>query len=144
MITHASGIVDALLAVCAAAGFAISFHFLMLHARRIDPGDARLPRVCRWERGDCERVLGHPDARLVGVPNAVPGLVYFTALLLGAAGVLPAGAWAWLEVAAWAAVAAGVYLTYSLFRRVRVRCALCLASHALNLAILLLILARPV
>jgi uncharacterized membrane protein len=138
----ARGVLSALLGGGAAVGICISSYFLMLQAGVLDPADRRLPAVCRMERGECARVIGHPDARLLGVPNAFLGLIYYTVLLIAAVGLLPPNAWTWLEVAASATVAAGAYLTYSLVRRVRIPCTLCFASHVLNLVILLMLLGR--
>jgi uncharacterized membrane protein len=43
-----------------------------------------------------------------------------------------------LVVAAWFTVALGIYLAYALFFVIKTPCPLCLASHAINLALALL------
>ena len=135
-------ITGALLGAGAIIGIAVSSYFLMLQAVALDPADTRLPRGCRMERGECSHVIEHPDARVLGVPNALLGLVYYLVLLSAVGGLLPAPAWPWLRIAAWVSVIAGVYLTTSLLRKVRIPCPLCVTSHALNLIILILLQAR--
>jgi len=45
-----------------------------------------------------------------------------------------------LVVVAWFTVALGIYLAYSLFFIIKTPCPLCLASHAINLALALLLM----
>jgi uncharacterized membrane protein len=90
------------------------------------------------EESACEAVVRDPDAALFGIPNAVLAMGLYAAALAAAFSpgwpVLREG----VRVALWAAVAGGLYLTGSLLIRLKVRCALCLASHAITLSLALL------
>ncbi len=129
--------------IVAVPGLLISLYFTLV-TYRIMPPDARwVPKVCRMREDTCRSVLDHPDSRVAGIPNSVPGLVYYCVVCLAAVAGFPAPLRLPLLVAAWAAVALGLYLTYSLVFRVGVACRLCLASHAINLALALLVTFGP-
>lgn len=127
----------------AVPGLLISLYFTLV-AYRVVPPDARwIPRVCRMGEETCRPVLEHRDARVAGVPNPVPGLVYYSVVCVAGAAGFPAPLLIPVRVASWAAVALGVYLTYSLLFRVRIPCRLCLASHAINLVLAVLLALVP-
>jgi uncharacterized membrane protein len=125
----------------AVVGLAISSYFTAVAYRWVAPDATWLPPVCRMGEKTCATVVDTPRARVFGVPNSVLGQLWYLALIvatpLGTTFALP---WWWLFLAASAAtVALGAFLTYSLLYVTRVPCTLCFGSHALNLALFLLI-----
>jgi uncharacterized membrane protein len=124
-------------------GFYISVYFTLLAYGRIWSGSRLVPALFRMGRGACSAVLHHPDARLFGLPNSLVGILYYAAIALATIGFGVRQMPAFLVGASWAVVGAGVFLVYSLYARVRVRCRLCLASHLINLLIALLMSAGP-
>ncbi len=125
--------------IIAVPGLLISLYFTLV-TYRVMPPDARwVPGVCRMGEDTCRSVLGHPDSRVAGIPNSVPGLAYYSAVCIAAAAGFPAALRLPLLIASWVAVALGLYLTYSLVFRVRIACRLCLASHIINLGLALLL-----
>ncbi len=132
-----------LVVLTALPGFFISLYFTLV-LYRIVPADAPwVPRVCRMGSESCRLVLDHRDARVLGIPNSLPGLVYYGVVCIAAAAGFPALLQLPIRLASWAALALSVYLTYSLLLRVRVLCVLCLVSHALNLTLALLLVPGP-
>ena len=127
----------AFILLCGVAGLAVSLNITFVGYGVVEPENNVLPRFCRMEKSTCFRVLDHPDARLLGIPNSLLGVAYYLALI--AVQLLdPSGRFADLvRAAAWCSVAFGAYLSYSLVVRVRVRCQICLAAHLLNLVIAL-------
>jgi uncharacterized membrane protein len=114
----------------AAAGLSLSAYALWS-----TPSDAPCP-----PGGDCASVFARPEARLFGMPNARLGIVFSLAVLVLAA-LGPAAPEA-LRIAVFgasvASMAVSVYLLAVLVRR-RLRCAVCLAHHAVNAGIFLLL-----
>ena len=121
----------------AGMGAATSVYFAALGAGLVDPQSRRLPRICRMEARDCSSLLRSEDAKVFGVPNAVVGLLYYVAVLTVATHrdalhdligflVLPG----------LLAVVVGVYLTARLLIVHRVWCPLCLATHSIDLLLL--------
>lgn len=124
-------------------GLVISSYFTAVAYRWVRPDAAWVPRFCRLGEASCASIVFTPRARLLGPPNSVLGQLYYLALLAAAASdVLVVGPWRYgLLAAAGVTVALGAFLTYSLLFVTRVRCVLCFASHAINLLLLLLLLA---
>ena len=87
----------------------------------------------------CSLVVRHPDARILRLPNSVLGVAWYSAVLalsLGAGFPVFVGVVRW---ASWLSVLMGGYLVYSLYFRVRVACPLCLACHAMNVLVAVLV-----
>ncbi len=126
----------------ALVGLAISSYFTAVAYRWIQPDARWVPPVCRLGPDTCAQVVFTSQARVFGLPNSVLGQVYYLALIVGGiGGWLSTAPVYWLAVtASLLTVALAVYLSYSLLFRLRVRCVLCFAAHAINLAILLLLL----
>ncbi len=137
-------VIGALVVIIAVPGLLISLYVTLVTYRIMLPDARWVPRFCRMGEDTCRSVLDHPDSRVAGIPNSVPGLVYYCVVCIAAVAGFPAPLRLPLLVSAWAAVALGLYLTYSLIFRVRVACRLCLASHAVNLALALLLTLGPV
>ncbi len=134
---------ESLFLVLALIGLLVSTYFTAVGYRwmRSDPG--WIPPVCRLDEGTCAAVIFTPQARLLGVPNSLLGQVYYLALLVGVlrgAALRPPWVYGYLLLAA-ATVVLAAYLSYSLIYVLRVRCPLCFASHAINTALFLLLIA---
>lgn len=136
-------IIDKAVLLLCLVGLYISVYFTLLAYGRIWSGSRLVPALFRMGGAACSTVLAHPDARLFGLPNSLVGIAYYL-LIVGA--VLLFGTRAMPSVvvgAAWAVVGAGIFLVYSLFARVRIRCRLCLATHLVNFLIALLLSLAP-
>jgi uncharacterized membrane protein len=124
-----------LLVVLAFFGLTISLYFTLVFFHLIDTSARYVPQFCWSAARDCAAIVHHPDASVFSVPNSVLGMFYYTAVLIAIsqnfASALP------MVIVSWFTVAVGVYLIYSLLRRVRVLCVLCLAAHVVNLFIAL-------
>lgn len=124
-------------------GLLISSYFTAVAYRWMEPDHAWVPEVCRLGERTCATVVDTPRARVLGLPNSVLGQGFYAALLIGVpTGLATSPPWSWLYLGASAlTVALAAFLTYSLLFITRVPCRLCFASHAINLAIFVLLLA---
>lgn len=130
-----------LIVVVAVAGLFISLYFTFV-SYGIMPPDARwIPPLCRMGERSCRLVLDHRDAKVIGIPNSLVGVLYYSVVCVAVVAGVPPPLHVPLQLASWAAVGLGFYLTYSLVYRVRVLCLLCMVSHALNLALAILLAA---
>ena len=136
--------VRALVAVLALAGLADAFYFTFAYYGRIKKARWVPEILCAREGSNCVTVVQTPYARVFGVPNSLPGAVYYLLLILWAAAAPRVAAVEWALIAASAGtVILGFYLIYSLRRKLYIDCPLCYAAHAINaVLLLLLILAR--
>jgi uncharacterized membrane protein len=105
-----------------AAAAALYGHYLVL------PGWMTGPEICRLEHGGCAVLFRSPRARLLGVPNALLGMLLY--LLLGAGLVLEWPPWT-LFALTLPAVAMSAFLGYSLIANRR-QCRICWAGHIAN------------
>jgi len=131
----------ALIVALATLGFAIASYFTAVACRWVRPDVGWIPSVCRLGPETCALVVFTPQARVFGLPNSAFGQVYYLALVL--AGL---GGWVLHHPMRWAFLAASVvtvmlavYLSHALLVTLRVRCLLCFTSHAINVALLLLL-----
>jgi uncharacterized membrane protein len=123
------------LLLAAGFGLAIAAHFTLVFFRLLPPDARFIPGFCRMRRDTCGLVLYDRDGSLFGFPNSILGMIYYLPLLyIGLKGPIEPLTQK-LMLVSWLTVAVGLYLTYSLFVRLKVFCPLCLASHLLNLAI---------
>jgi uncharacterized membrane protein len=101
----------------------------------------RAARGALWEPS----VVESPRARAAGgVPNAAIGLLYYAALAVSAAFLSVPLVWAAALAASLLAAAFSLYLGYSLLFVTRMPCIYCWTSHAINVALpILLLFARP-
>jgi uncharacterized membrane protein len=129
-----------ILALVSSLGFFISLYFTLVYYQLM-PADARfIPKFCRLDQSTCESILATPEARVFGIPNFSLGLVFYLALIVAIA--LPEvleKAYLLFVAASGLAVAMSLFLSYTLLLRLKARCALCFASHILNLIIFLLL-----
>lgn len=127
-----------LIVVVAVAGLFISLYFTFVSYGIMPPDTGWIPRACRMGEDTCRLVLDHRDAKLIGIPNSLVGVLYYSVVCVAAVAGFPPPLHVPLQLASWAAVGFGLYLTYSLVYRVRIVCLLCMVSHALNLVLALL------
>lgn len=147
MILH--GLVTAL----SLAGLADSLYFTLAYYGQVKKS-RWVPRVlCAREESSCVTVVRTPYGSVLGVPNSLLGIVYYVLLLVWAmAGQSTAfgfqiGMTAYsitfidLMIAVGAVtVALGFYLVYALRKILGIDCPFCYAAHAINLALLVLLI----
>jgi uncharacterized membrane protein len=122
----------ALGAGAAAASAALYGHY------RVLPGWLTGPEVCRLEHGGCAVLFRSPRSALLGVPNALLGLLLYALL---AAGLLLRFPPSCLFVLTLPAVAMSSFLGWSLIRN-RLQCRICWTGHMANAALALLLAMR--
>jgi uncharacterized membrane protein len=107
---------------------------------RVLPGWLTGPKVCLMENGGCAVLFRTPRASLLGVPNALLGLLLYAAI---AAGLLFHWPPSLLFVMVLPAIATSAFLAYSLISR-GLECRICWTGHAANalLAVSLLMIWR--
>ncbi len=123
-------------------GFLISSYFTAVSYRWVRPDLHWIPSFCRMGERTCASIIFTPRARLFRIPNSLLGQIFYIALLAGSwSGSLFAQPlyYFYLSVSLFT-VLLGLFLTYSLLFWTRVRCVLCLTSHAINLLLFLLLL----
>jgi uncharacterized membrane protein len=120
----------ALVAGAAAATAALYGHY------RVLPGWLTGPEVCLMEDGGCGVLFRSPRSRLLGVPNALLGVLLY---MLLAAGLLLRWPAALLFVMTLPAVAMSAFLGRSLLAN-HLQCRICWTGHMAN-AVLALALA---
>ena len=154
-------VVRVLIIVLALAGLADALYFTFAYYGRIKKARWVPEVLCAREESSCVNVVQTPYARVFGLPNSLFGIVYYLFLMLGTtsdwgAEITPAfiavsgrivelG----LLVAIFSSagtVILGLYLIYSLRRKLHVDCPLCYTAHAVNtvLFILLILLAAGI
>lgn len=121
------------------AGAAASTAALYGHYRVL-PGWLTGPEVCLMEDGGCAVLFRTPRASLLGVPNALLGVLLYATIAMGLLFHWPPSL---LFVMALPAIAMSAFLAYSLISR-RLECRICWTGHAANalLAVSLLMLWR--
>ncbi|HEY6952691.1 MAG TPA: vitamin K epoxide reductase family protein [Bacteroidota bacterium] len=133
-----------LVAVFSCAGLLISLYFTIVYYKPAAGIDRYVPSFCRIEPESCASLLGTRQARLYGMPNFVLGLLFYTGLVGSAlSGILWKQLHLLLVLGSLVSVATGIYLTDVLIVRLKIHCTLCLASHAINLALCLILLTSP-
>jgi uncharacterized membrane protein len=145
--------IEWLIIALALAGLFISLYFTFAYYGRIKHS-RWIPEIfCAREGSSCVNVVQTPYARVFGVPNSLLGIIFYAALI--AWSLVPTKTWViafeyampasraglWLFVpASVAAVVLGFYLIYALRRILHIDCPLCYTAHAINAAILVLLL----
>jgi uncharacterized membrane protein len=122
----------ALILGAAAATAALYGHY------RVLPAWLTGPEVCLMEDGGCAVLFRSPRSRLVGVPNALLGVLLYAVLAIGL--VLNWNPWLLLFMTL-PAVAMSAFLGYSLLSR-GLQCRICWTGHVANAALALLLLVR--
>lgn len=145
-------IARALVAALALAGLADALYFTFAYYGRVKKARWVPEALCAKQGSSCLAVVRTPYASVFGVPNSLPGILYYALLIAWAA----AGQGMGLEfsvgmhsflilfrdlllAAGAAAVALGFYLIFALRRILHADCPLCYAAHAINLVLLALL-----
>ena len=115
----------ALIAGSAAAVAALYGHY------RVLPAWLTGPDVCQLEAGGCAVLFRSPRSRVLGVPNALLGVVLYALL---AAGVLLHWPPALLLAMTLPALAMSAFLGWSLFSK-GLQCRICWTGHVANAAL---------
>ena len=125
---------DPLIWAALCAGFAAAIAALYGHYRVL-PGWLTGPEVCQLDQGGCAVLFRSPRSALLGVPNALLGVVLY--VLIGA-GLLFGWPSALLFLMTLPAIAMSAFLGWSLITR-RLQCRICWTGHLANamLAVLL-------
>jgi uncharacterized membrane protein len=105
---------------------------------RVLPGWLTGPQVCQLEHGGCAVLFRSPRAALLGVPNALLGLVLYALLAVGLRLNWPP--W-FLLLMMVPAIAMSAFLGWSLITR-KLQCRICWTGHFANAALVLLLAAR--
>ena len=105
---------------------------------RVLPAWLTGPEVCLMEDGGCAVLFRSPRSRLLGIPNALLGVILY--LLLASGLLLDWPAWL-LFVMTLPAVAMSLVLGYSLITR-KLECRICWTGHAANALLAVTLLAR--
>lgn len=106
----------------AASAAALYGHYLVL------PAWLTGPEVCQLEHGGCAVLFRTPRASLLGVPNALLGVMLYVLLAIGL--FLDWPAW-WLFLLTFPAVAMSAFLGWSLVSR-GLQCRICWTGHIAN------------
>jgi uncharacterized membrane protein len=130
--------VELLLASCAIGGLAIAAYFSLVYYHIVEPDNRWIPSFCRMEKGSCMRILDTSEAKVLGLPNSVLGVLYYCAILF-----LPIHLFEmYFLVASIFSVGLGMYLVHALIVKLKTHCPLCYTAHAINLVIANLFIAR--
>lgn len=113
--------------IALAAGSAAAIAALYGHYRVL-PGWLTGPDVCRMDQGGCAVLFRSPRASLLGVPNALLGVLLYA--LIGAGLVLQWPSW-WLVLLMLPAVGMSAFLGWSLVSR-GLQCRICWTGHIAN------------
>jgi len=124
----------ALLVGAAASACALYGHYYVL------PDWLTGPEVCRLEDGGCGVLFRTPRAKLLGVPNALLGVMLYVLL---AAGLLLGWPPLWLFLMTLPAVAMSAFLAWSLLTR-HLECRICWTGHVANALLMLSLAAKAV
>ena len=122
----------ALVVGAAASCCALYGHYFVL------PGWLTGPEVCRLEDGGCAVLFRTPRASLLGVPNALLGVILYVLVGIGLVRGWPA---LWLLVMTLPAVVMSTFLAWSLITR-RLECRICWTGHVANAVLTLTLAAR--
>jgi len=116
-------------------GLYISTYFTLVYYRKIKPDTRYIPAFCHLDEDACQLVIRHRNARVFRIPNFVLGIVYYLLILL----LLLMPEFAFLQTVllytSWLTVALAIYLVHSLVFVVKILCPLCMAAHAVNIVI---------
>jgi uncharacterized membrane protein len=141
-VSNPSLLIRGAIILLSAFGLWNAFYFTFAFYGRVK-GARWVPAIlCAREGSSCVTVVQTPYARVFGVPNSLLGIIYYVVLILWSLvpGLAPAR-FAWLLVAASAVtVILGFYLIYSLIYKLHTHCPLCYSAHAMNAALLVLLI----
>lgn len=135
--------------VLSLAGLANALYFTFAYYRRIKKVRWVPEILCAREGSSCVTVVQTPYARVFGVPNSLLGIFYYLVLI----GWVSIGHNAQVRIgterhsfigllitASVVTVLLGFYLIYALRAKLHTHCPLCYTGHAINAALLVLLL----
>ncbi len=141
-----------LMVVLALLGLGDALYFTLAYYGRVRKARWVPQILCAGEGSSCVTVVQTPYARVFGVPNSLLGIPYYL-FLIGWAAVDGSVGLAFnvgrqylellssmLVVISAVTVLVGLYLIYTLRRKLHVDCPLCYAAHGINATLLVLIL----
>lgn len=127
--------------ILSTSGFLISLYFALVYNKIIRPDSALVPAFCRLDEQSCGSILATPEARVFRIPNFYLGLGYYVVLLaLSFSPALMREILLELRLVSGFTVFVGIVLTDALVRKLKIRCILCFTSHAINLALFIVLL----
>ena len=144
-----------LIFILSLAGLADALYFTFAYYGRIKKARWVPEILCAREGSSCVTVVQTPYARVFGAPNSLLGIVYYLLLIAGAMSdwsfginwpaqfasfLISPGVGILILIAAGTTVF-GSYLIYALRRKLHVDCPLCYTAHAINAALLVLLVA---
>ncbi len=147
-------ILRALVIVLSLAGLADALYFTFAYYGRVKKARWVPEVLCAREGSSCLTVVQTPYGSVFGLPNSLLGIVYYLLLIAWALGGRSLGLEFRLGMESYAitfvdlllaasatTVALGFYLIYALRRILHTNCPLCYTAHAINLALLALLVA---
>jgi len=143
----------ALVVLLSLAGLADALYFTLAYYGRVKKARWVPQILCAREGSSCVTVLQTPYARVFGVPNSLLGIIYYVLLIVWGLGSSWPDFWfvGWnrslvdfsffdfLILASIITMGLGFYLIYALRRKLHVDCPLCYTAHAINAALLVLL-----
>jgi uncharacterized membrane protein len=153
---HCTKMLRIVIIVLSLAGLIISLYFTFAYYSRVKKARWIPEILCARTGSSCVTVVQTPYGRVFGVPNSLLGIVYYVALIIGATkdwsyginlymyvtNVVFPFAFGLLIFISAGTVALGFYLIYALRRRLHIDCPLCYVAHAINAALLVLLVLR--
>jgi len=144
-------VIRGLILILSLAGLLDALYFTLAYYGRVRKARWVPEILCAREDSSCVAVVRTLYARVFGLPNSLLGSAYYLGLigwiLAGGGQASAAGPAVWLHGVWWLLVAAsgvavvlGFYLIHALWRILRVHCPLCYAAHAINLALMVLLI----
>ena len=135
------------------AGLADALYFTLAYYGRVKKARWVPQILCAREGSSCVTVVQTPYARVFGVPNSLLGIIYYVLLIVWGLGSSWPDFWfvGWnrslvdfsffdfLILASIITMGLGFYLIYALRRKLHVDCPLCYTAHAINAALLVLL-----
>jgi len=118
-------------------GFADSLYFTLVYYHRVRADYHLVPGSYRMRESECRSVLDSRYARVLGLPNSLLGLVYYTFTAIAGIDCSPI----LLPYAvgfSLIALLVSSYLLDALIRKLHQRCPLCFLAHAINATLFLL------
>lgn len=143
-----------IICVLSLAGLANALYFTFAYYGRIKKARWVPEIFCARDGSSCVTVVQTPYARVFGVPNSLLGIGYYLLLIAGVwknwsfgipqyvivTNVVIPLAMVIVILLSAGTVVLGIYLIFALRRRLHVDCPLCYTAHAINAAILVLLI----
>ena len=124
--------------IALAAGAAAAVAALYGHYRVLPPWLTG-PEICRLEDGGCAVLFRSPRSALLGVPNALLGVLLYVVLAVGLVLDWPS---MWLAAMTVPAVAMSAFLGWSLITN-HLQCRICWTGHLANLVLFVTLVWLP-